>query len=108
MKRITEQIIKSPAAAAPVLTGANLHIPITFLKEGPAKIVDEGLIAEVDQVVAKDGTVEIANLHFDSQHRSSSNKSVLLCLTPAFSNDIHRQPIMSPKTKGMIRPWIES
>jgi hypothetical protein len=99
MKRITEQIIKSPAAAAPVLTGANLH---------PAKIVDEGLIAEVDQVVAKDGTVEIANLHFDSQHRSSSNKSVLLCLTPAFSNDIHRQPIMSPKTKGMIRPWIES
>ena len=69
MTRITEQKIKSPAAAAPVLTDANLHIPITFLKEGPAKIVGEDLTAEVDWVVAKDTTVEIADLHFGSQHR---------------------------------------
>jgi hypothetical protein len=48
MQRITDQKIKSPAAAAPVLTDANLIIPTTFLKEGPAKIVDEDLIAEVD------------------------------------------------------------
>ena len=46
MKRPTELKIKSTAAAAQVLTDANFHIRIIFLKEGPAKIVDEGLIAE--------------------------------------------------------------
>ena len=69
MTRITEQKIKSPAAAAPVLIDASLHIPITFPKEGPVKIVDEDLIAEEDWVVAKARTAGIADLHFGSQLR---------------------------------------
>ena len=58
-----EQKTKSPAAAAPVLTDANSHIPITSQKEGPVKIADDGSIVKVNQIVAKNRTDEIVNPH---------------------------------------------
>jgi len=62
MKKLKELKIESPTAAAQVLTDANLHIRIIFLKEGPAKNVDEGLIAETTYVIVMRRNLSIVRI----------------------------------------------